>query len=98
LSGNSGNDDLHIIEQIISKGDCSIFASALGGLVVGLSYYLTVIYTVETNMLALSPAQWPIILIGGIAGLLGSVIDSLLGATLQYSGKYFPFLKEIYLG
>lgn len=41
---------------------------------------------VDRNILAASPPQWPLILFGGVAGLLGSVIDSLLGATLQYSG------------
>lgn len=63
-----------------------ILVSWLGGLTVGLSYYLTVRYTVETNMLLVSPPQWPIIIFGGIAGLVGSFIDSLLGATLQFSG------------
>lgn len=43
-------------------------------------------YTVDSNVLQLSPVQWPIILFGGVAGLLGSIIDSLIGATLQYSG------------
>lgn len=41
---------------------------------------------VDRNILIASPKQWPIILFGGVAGLLGSLIDSLLGATLQYSG------------
>lgn len=43
-------------------------------------------YVVDRNILAASPPQWPIILFGGIAGLLGSLIDSILGATVQYSG------------
>ena len=33
-----------------------------------------------------SPHQYHVIFIGGLAGFLGSIIDSLLGATLQYSG------------
>ena len=33
-----------------------------------------------------SPHQYHLIIIGGMAGFLGSMIDSLLGATLQYSG------------
>ncbi|XP_017877632.1 transmembrane protein 19 isoform X2 [Ceratina calcarata] len=37
-------------------------------------------------VLQLATPQWPVIVIGGIGGLLGSVVDSILGATLQYSG------------
>lgn len=58
----------------------------MGGIVVGLSYFFVVFYVVDRNILAASPAQWPLILFGGIAGLLGSVIDSFLGATVQFSG------------
>lgn len=41
----------------------------------------------DANALRVSPLQWPIILFGGVAGLLGSIIDSLIGATFQYSGQ-----------
>lgn len=34
----------------------------------------------------MGPPQWPIVIFGGIAGLFGSVVDSLIGATIQYSG------------
>lgn len=64
-----------------------LFYSFLGGIIVGLGYYVVVRYTVERNILAASPPQWPIIVVGGIAGFLGSVIDSVIGATLQYSGQ-----------
>lgn len=64
-----------------------LVVSFLGGLVVGLSYYLTIIYTVDSVVLSTSPVQWPIIFAGAFAGLFGSMIDSLIGATLQYSGK-----------
>lgn len=61
--------------------------SALGGLTVGLCHYLTVLITVDTVVLQLAVPQWPIIVLGGIGGLFGSTVDSILGATLQYSGE-----------
>lgn len=64
-----------------------LVVSLLGGLFVGLFHYLAVIYTVDSVILELAAPQWPIIVAGGISGLIGSVIDSILGATLQYSGK-----------
>lgn len=47
---------------------------------------MVTIFTVDADALSWGPPQWPVIVFGGVAGLLGSVIDSLLGATLQYSG------------
>ncbi|XP_058066705.1 transmembrane protein 19 [Anopheles bellator] len=64
-----------------------LVASFLGGTLIGLVYFLTVRYTVEASVYERSPNQWPLIVFGGIAGLLGSLVDSLLGATLQYSGR-----------
>ncbi|XP_060877359.1 transmembrane protein 19 [Metopolophium dirhodum] len=63
-----------------------LVVSLLGGMAVGLANYAMLIYTIDADMLARSPAQWPIIVAGGFAGLVGSVVDSVLGATLQYSG------------
>ncbi|CAK9799453.1 Transmembrane protein 19 [Anthophora quadrimaculata] len=63
-----------------------LLVSLLGGMAVGLSHYITVLMTVDTIVLQLAAPQWPIIIIGGIGGLFGSIIDSILGATLQYSG------------
>lgn len=64
-----------------------LIVSFLGGVVIGLAYYLVVKFTLPSNVMIVSPAQWPIIVFGGAAGLLGSIIDSIIGATLQYSGK-----------
>lgn len=63
-----------------------LLVSFMGGMVVGLAYFVTVRLTATPYMQMVSPPQWPLILCGGMAGLFGSVIDSLLGATLQYSG------------
>ncbi|XP_025417023.1 transmembrane protein 19 [Sipha flava] len=63
-----------------------LVVSLLGGLAIGLANYAMLIYMIDADMLARSPAQWPIIIAGGFAGLVGSIVDSVLGATLQYSG------------
>ncbi|GAB1295572.1 Transmembrane protein 19 [Apodemus speciosus] len=59
-------------------------SSLLGGAFVGLAYFLTQL--VFVNDLDISAPQWPIIAFGGLAGLFGSMVDSLLGATMQFSG------------
>lgn len=63
----------------------------------GIAYYISVVQLVDTASLLASPPQWPLIFAGGIAGLIGSVVDSLLGATLQYSGIHTLFLRIIFL-
>ncbi|XP_054775028.2 transmembrane protein 19-like [Lytechinus pictus] len=60
--------------------------SFAGGLVVGLGYLVGIFLTFSQEMLRDSPPQWPVVLFGGVAGLVGSLFDSLLGAWFQYSG------------
>jgi uncharacterized membrane protein len=69
--------------------------SLLGGTAVGLSYYLSVLYFVDSTILAASPPQWPLVFAGSLAGLFGSLVDSILGATLQYSGQGFTLIQTL---
>ncbi|XP_024913124.1 transmembrane protein 19 [Cynoglossus semilaevis] len=62
-----------------------LLASFLGGVVVGVAYFASQILMV--NDLHLADPQWPIVVYGGVAGLVGSMLDSFLGAHMQYSGQ-----------
>lgn len=61
-----------------------LVASFLGGFTVGVAYFVTQLLMV--NDLHLADPQWPIMMYGGVAGLVGSLLDSFLGAHMQYSG------------
>lgn len=61
-----------------------LVASFLGGFTVGVAYFLTQLLLVSD--LHTAGPQWPIMVYGGVAGLLGSMLDSYLGAHMQYSG------------
>jgi uncharacterized membrane protein len=52
-------------------------ASAGGGAIIGLTYYIFTLFHTHTC------PQYPVILFSLVGGFLGSMIDSLLGATLQ---------------
>lgn len=68
-------------------------ASLAGGVVVGVAYYVSQLLAVLN--LQHAPPQWPLILYGGVAGLLGSMLDSLLGAHMQYSGRWREGVREL---
>lgn len=68
-------------------------SSLLGGTFVGIAYFLTQL--VFVNDLDNSAPQWPIIAFGGLAGLLGSLVDSYLGATMQFTGKNIISLLQL---
>jgi len=64
-----------------------LLSSFVGGLVIGVAYFGGVSMAAASADLSLAPNQMMVILVGGLGGLLGSIIDSILGASLQFSGK-----------
>ena len=57
-----------------------LLSSFVGGLVIGVAYFGGVSMAAASADLSLAPNQMMVILVGGLGGLLGSIIDSILGA------------------
>lgn len=66
-----------------------LVSSVVGGLVVGVAYYIPLLLSHSEAALENGPSQWPVMLIGAMAGFVGSLVDSYIGATLQFSGEDF---------
>lgn len=60
-------------------------ASIAGGLFIGLVFYAFGVISPSSNTAA-AMQQWKLIPLGLAAGFVGSIIDSILGATVQFTG------------
>lgn len=88
-----------LYEQTVRKGTNGavtvegLLAAAAAGFVIGLAYVIVGLLTVECA----HDVMWKqllVIPVAAAAGLCGSLIDSLLGATLQFSG-YCSLRKRV---
>jgi len=71
-----------------TNGGISVFGTAAsvgGGFLIGAMHYLCTFFVSDNFDVAIR-TQWPSILLGTFAGFTGAMMDSFLGATLEYSG------------
>ncbi len=61
-------------------------ASVIGGFLVSLSYLAILKLSLYTQNQNLNFSAWILLIIGALSGFIGSLIDSILGGMLQYSG------------
>ena len=66
-----------------------LVCSLLGGMVIGFAYYLGVLMSSSHLDLNTAPNQLLLVLVGGLGGLLGSMLDSLIGEELLLSIEIF---------